>query len=159
MELWDAYNSDFEKIEGITLVRGEPIPKVAFHLVCEILVKHADGSFLLTKRDPRKHMYGGMWEATCGGSALAGEDPLQGAARELVEETGIVSTDFTELGVEICEKHRTIYYEFLCITNWAKDEIALQKGETVDYKWTSRDILLAMDDDTLATKRMLKYIV
>lgn len=76
MELWDAYHSSFIKIENVTLVRGETIPKGMFHLVCEILVKHEDGTFLLMKRDPRKH-FGGMWEATAGGSALAGETPLQ----------------------------------------------------------------------------------
>ena len=51
MELWDAYNSSFVKIENVKLVRGETIPKDIFHLVCDILVKHVDGTFLLMKRD------------------------------------------------------------------------------------------------------------
>ncbi len=48
MELWDAYDKDFNKIEGITLVRGEPIPDGFFHLVCEVVVKHEDGSYLVS---------------------------------------------------------------------------------------------------------------
>ena len=42
MELWDAYNSNFEKIEGMTLVREEQdkIPAGVYHLVCEVLVRH-----------------------------------------------------------------------------------------------------------------------
>ena len=54
MELWDAYNSSFEKIEGMTLVREEQdkIPAGVYHLVCEVLVKHVDGTYLLMKRDP-----------------------------------------------------------------------------------------------------------
>ena len=91
MELWDAYNSNFEKIEGMTLVRDEVIPEGFYHLVCEILVRHVDGTYLLMKRDPTKPLYPNMWEATAGGSALQGETALEGAMRELREETGIVA--------------------------------------------------------------------
>ena len=46
MEIWDADNSTFEKIEGLTLVRGEEskIPDCVYHLVNQILVKHTDGT-------------------------------------------------------------------------------------------------------------------
>lgn len=74
LELWDAYDSNFNRIHGITLRRGETIPDGLYHLVCEILVKHADGSYLLMQRSANKH-FGGMWEATAGGSALQGETP------------------------------------------------------------------------------------
>ena len=90
MELWDAYDKDFRKIQGITLIRGEAIPEGTFHLVCDVIVRHTDGSYLLMQRDKRKH-FGGMWEATAGGSAIQNESPLECAARELQEETGITS--------------------------------------------------------------------
>lgn len=157
MELWDAYDSSLIKIENVTLVRGETIPKDMFHLVCDILVKHTDGTFLLMKRDPQKH-FGGMWEATAGGSALVGETPLQCAVRELREETGIFSTDLVEVGREVSNRTHSVYVEFLCITDWKKDKISLQKGETVDYKWVSKKELLAMNKDELVTERMQKYI-
>ena len=85
MELWDAYDGEFRRIRGVSLVRGEPIPAGAYHLVCEVLVRHIDGSCLLMQRDPRKH-YGGLWEATAGGSALRGKAPLDCARRELRTE-------------------------------------------------------------------------
>lgn len=157
MELWDAYDSSLIKIENVTLVRGETIPKDMFHLVCDILVKHTDGTFLLMKRDSQKH-FGGMWEATAGGSALVGETPLQCAVRELREETGILSTDLVEVGREVSNRTHSVYVEFLCITDWKKDKISLQKGETVDYKWVSKKELLAMNKDELVTERMQKYI-
>ena len=49
MELWDAYDEDFNIIEDITLVRGEEekIPEGIFHLVVDILVKHKNGTYLL----------------------------------------------------------------------------------------------------------------
>ena len=133
-ELWDAYDASFSKIKGKTLVRGEMIPQGIFHLVCDILVKHTDGTYLLMKRDPRKH-YGGMWEATAGGSALAGETPLQCAVRELKEETGIISDSLAEVGKDLSSETHAIYIEFLCITDWKKDSISLQEGETVDCRW------------------------
>ena len=36
MELWDAYDEKLNKIEGVTLIRGETIPEGMFHLVSEI---------------------------------------------------------------------------------------------------------------------------
>ena len=90
MELWDAYDKDSRKIQGITLIRGEAIPEGTFHLVCDVIVRHTDGSYLLMQRDKRKH-FGGMWEGTAGGSAIQNESPLECAARELQEETGITS--------------------------------------------------------------------
>ena len=80
MERWDAYDRNFRKVEGVTLIRGEPIPEGLCHLVCDVLVRHCDGTYLLMQRDRRKH-YGGMWEATAGGSALQNETPMECAVR------------------------------------------------------------------------------
>ena len=157
MELWDAYNEKCEKIDGMTLVRGETVPEGVFHLVSDVIVRHRDGEYLLMRRDARKH-YGGMWEATAGGSALRGEDARSCAARELREETGIVSDKLTEVGTEVSRDTRTIYVEFLCKTDVPKDSVTLQEGETSEYKWVTRDVLVAMKKEELVTKRMQKYV-
>lgn len=151
MELWDAYDKDFNKIKNRTLIRGQRIPKGLFHLVCDILVKHTDGTYLLMQRDKRKH-FGGMWEATAGGSALQNETPLDCAVRELREETGIDSNDLIEVGR--VTTNDTIYVEFLCVTNCDKDSVTLQVGETIAYKWVSRDELIAMKKSEFVTERM-----
>lgn len=157
MEIWDAYNSDFKKIEGKQLVRGESIPDGLFHLVCDILVKHTDGTYLLMQRDYRKS-YGGMWEATAGGSALKGETPLDCAVRELREETGIISSELTEVGRVVDNSTRSIYVEYLCVTDWDKDNITLQEWETIAYKWVSREELINMESSQLLTERMQSFI-
>lgn len=157
MEIWDAYNSRLEKIKNKKLVRGEKIPDGLFHLVCDILVKHADGTYLLMQRDLRKS-YGGMWEATAGGSALAGESPLECAVRELREETGIDASELTEVGRVVDIESHAIYVEFLCITNWNKNGVSLQAGETIAYKWVSRNELLNMKNNQLVTERMQNFI-
>ena len=37
MEKWDAYDGHLNKIDGLTLIRGEEIPDGVFHLCCEII--------------------------------------------------------------------------------------------------------------------------
>ena len=155
MELWDAYDPQMKKIEGMSLVRGEPIPEGMFHLVCDVLVQHTDGSILLMQRDPRKH-FGGMWEATAGGSALAGENPPEAALRELQEETGIRAKQLTEVGRETSAD--THYVEFLCTTDCDKAAVSLQEGETVAFRWVTKKELLSMKKEELVTKRMQKYL-
>lgn len=157
MEIWDAYNAQFEKIQNTILVRGEKIPDGLFHLVCEILVKHIDGTYLLMQRDFGR-AYGGMWEATAGGSALAGETPLECAERELREETGIIASKLTEVGCLIDHKQHSIYVEYLCITDCKKNNVSLQEDETIAFKWVSRDELVSMRADELATKRIQSFI-
>ena len=45
---------------------------------------------------------------------------------------------------------------FLCITACDKNSIVLRRGETSAYKWISRDELLTLSDDTLASSRLIK---
>ena len=158
MELWDAYNSNFEKIEGMTLVREEQdkIPAGVYHLVCEVLVKHVDGNYLLMKRDPSKPLYPNMWEATAGGSALQGESAVEGALRELREETGVIAEELEQLDWSC--GGTAIHCRFLCVTDCAKDSVKLQEGETCDYRWVTAQELLAMPDTELIGQEMLKHV-
>lgn len=99
-EIWDCYDKNFNLVEGKVLVRGQEtsFSEDEYHLVCDIAVKHTDGTFLLMQRDFRKEGYPGKWEFTAGGSALKGESPLECARRELFEETGLVADELKEIG-------------------------------------------------------------
>ncbi len=132
MEIWDAYFKD-GSLANRDLIRGEAIPEGLYHLVCEILVRHADGDYLLMQRDSRKPNFGGYYEATAGGSALKGEDKLACALRELWEETGIAANALEEIGQYISED--TIYDQFLCVTDQNKGTVRCQEGETMAYRW------------------------
>lgn len=154
IELWDAYDNNFNKIEGITLVRGEDIPDGLYHSVSEIAVKHIDGTYLIMQRDFCKHL-GGMWELTAGGSALKGETPIECAFRELREETGITACELQEIGRVINDEHHSIYSQYLCITDCNKESIILQSGETIAYKWVTPDELKNIQ---LASARILAFI-
>lgn len=157
MEQWDVYDAGFHKIPGRILAKGEWIPERMFHLVCDILVKHDDGTYLVMRRAPAKS-FGGMWEATAGGSALAGETPLDCALRELQEETGICVGHLAEVGRVLSEDARTIFVEFFCRTGGEKEAVSLQPEETVDFKWVTKDELLYMKRENLLTKRTQQFL-
>ncbi|MBR3873847.1 MAG: NUDIX domain-containing protein [Clostridia bacterium] len=143
MELWDALDKN-GNLTGQMLVRGEPVPDGLYHLVVSVLVRHTDGTFLLMRRDYNKEGWPGVFEATAGGSAVAGEESLTAAKRELAEETGITRGDFSPLYFD--RGQHAIYHGYLCDTDWPKDQITLQEGETVEYRWVTADELRAMMD-------------
>lgn len=87
---------------------------------------------------------------------MKGEDKLLCAKRELFEETGIVSDSFELIGQHISSD--TIYYSFLCVTDWDKTQITLQKGETVSYKWIpERDFIKFVNSDNMIDVQKQRY--
>ena len=140
-ELWDAYDRDGNKT-GAVLVRGEPVPEGLYHMVSGVLVRHTDGDYLLMRRDLNKKTFPGYYEASVGGSVQKGESALEGALRELKEETGIAAQTLTPY--YNARDARCLYRAFLCETDWPKDQIVLQPGETIDYLWVSREKLIEM---------------
>ena len=88
MELWDAYDKEGNLV-NVDLSRDRPVPDGLYHMVCSVIVRHADGDYLLMLRDPSKPSYPGVYEPGAGGAALKGESPAQCIRRELFEETGI----------------------------------------------------------------------
>ena len=157
MELWDAYDSEARRT-GEMLVRGEPIPDGRYHVVCEALVRHVDGDYLLMRRHPAKKAYPGYLEATAGGSALLGEDKWACVKRELAEETGIQCDEFTEIGHHVSKNTRSIYYDFVCTVNCEKDSVKLQEGETEAYKWmTEEEFIRFVNSDEMIDRQKQRY--
>ncbi|MGM9859062.1 MAG: NUDIX domain-containing protein [Bacilli bacterium] len=147
-ELWDAYDKDLNKVNGITLVRGEPIKDGLYHLICEIVDKHIDGTYLLMQRDMCK-THPLKWELSAGGSALIGESSLDGALRELKEETGIVGNNLKKMKTIVLDHYQCISVIYLCITDCDKTSITLQEGETISYKWVDRNVILNNQEDII----------
>ena len=143
MELWDAYTRNGVKTGGV-LVRGQRMWPGIYHLVCEVLVRHIDGSFLCMIRSREKPNYPLYPECTAGGSALLGEDPLTCIRRELREETGIECDEFQEVNRTIRECYATIFHSYICTVDWPKDAVTIQEGETEGYQWLTEEEFIGL---------------
>ena len=141
MELWDAYFRDGTP-EDCDLIRGKSVPEGLYHLVSEIVVQHIDGDFLIMQRDFNKSIHLGKYEITAGGSVTKGENALEGAVRELFEETGIKADNLKFEYTEISDVHHSIFNMYYCLTDCDKSSVMLQKGETIAYKWISLNDLI-----------------
>lgn len=164
-EVWDLYDRDGNRT-GETFVRGfgqfKNIPDGRYHLVVDLLVLHEDGTYLLMKRSECKDVYPGYWEASAGGSALSGEDPLEAAGRELLEETGLTADSLELVNILFKDTSHAMFYSYLARVSGDKDRIILQEGETTDHKWLDKQQFLAHVDSEDAMKshnqRFEKYI-
>ncbi len=138
-ELWDLYDATRTPL-GKTHPRGRqyPMPSGTYHPVVYIFTTAADGRLLLTRRAATKRAFPGFLEIT-GGSALAGEDSLAAARRELGEETGLTppAEVFALLTtLRIPEAFVDVYHVSLA-ADAADIAITLQDGETDGYEWVT----------------------
>ena len=144
MEKWDLYNAKREK-SGITVCRGEIIPKGLYHLSVSVWIVNQQGQYLLSQRHPKKQ-YPLYWECT-GGSVLSGETSLQGAIREVKEELGILLTPGSEK-LNLFRADGKMCRIFTMFWLFHKDikieEMRLQETEVVDVQWVNPDKLFEM---------------
>ncbi len=153
MELWDLYDEQANLLhETWDRANKDRIPEGKYHIVCDVLIRNAQGEYLLTLRDPHKDIHPGEWEASAGGSALAGETPLQAAEREMLEETGLTATKMELFNVTVRPESRAIFYSYLAETDCDRDSVRLQAGETVDYRWVDARGLLEYTKSDSALK-------
>ena len=143
MEKWDLYNAKREK-SGITVCRGEIIPKGLYHLSVSVWIVNQQGQYLLSQRHPKKQ-YPLYWECT-GGSVLSGETSLQGAIREVKEELGILLTPGSEKLIYQSRRENVqdFYDVWLFHKNIKIEEMRLQETEVVDVQWVNPDKLFEM---------------
>ncbi|MGN0533612.1 MAG: NUDIX domain-containing protein [Eubacterium sp.] len=143
-EIWDIYDENRNKT-GKTILRSEhPRGENEYHLAVHIWIHNDKGQWLISKRTPNKH-FPLLWECT-GGSALAGEDSLSAALREVREELGI--TLDSSKGSLYKSIKRSAYCDFCDVWvfnhNCSINEITLQENETCDAMWASVDEIANM---------------
>lgn len=140
-ELWDVYDSQ-RRPTGRLQRRGDDIPAGDYHIVVHAWVRCTDGRYLITKRSPNKG-FPLMWETT-GGSALAGEDSLTAALREVREETGItVSAENAQL-VETRPWIDHFDDIWLFKGDFSLANVKLLEGETCDAMLATAEEILAL---------------
>jgi 8-oxo-dGTP diphosphatase len=141
-EKWDVLD-EHRQPTGRTHPRGVPLPQGDYHLVVLVLLQNDNGELLITRRAPTKG-YPNMWEVT-GGSALAGDDSLHAALREMREETGI-ELDPTCGRVVASEQWSDSFCDvWLFRQNFDPSAVILQEGETTAAMAASREQILQME--------------
>lgn len=133
-EVWDVYD-DNRKLTGRSHRRGDLLSKGEYHLVVHVWMLNSKGEFLITQRAATKH-YPLMWETT-GGSAVAGDNSLKAAIREVKEETGLtVSPECGEIFYTF-KRDNGFCDVWLFRQDFLLSDIVLQDGETIDARWAS----------------------
>jgi len=92
LELWDILDENGNKtgrtVERQAVVNGKkPLRQGEYHLCVYVWIMNDNGELLIAQRTPNKEA-SNMWECV-GGNAIAGDDSLTTALKEVREELGI----------------------------------------------------------------------
>jgi aminoglycoside phosphotransferase (APT) family kinase protein len=110
------------------------------HAATGVLVRDSYGRIYVHRRTPTKDVYPSRWDFTAGGVLLDGEDPLDGARRELAEELSVTS-ELDSLGEADYQDDHTTYHAFRYVTTW-DGPIVTQPEEVAYGAWVSVEHLL-----------------
>jgi len=144
-ELFDLYTKDRLPLNQ-TMNRGEPTPAGCFRLVVHVCIFNSIGKMLIQQRQPFKKGWSDMWDLSCGGSVISGEDSRTAAEREVAEELGVA------ISLKDIRPVLTIHFDegFDDIYAITKDlqlsELRLQPEEVQAVKWASAEEILSMID-------------
>ena len=146
MELWDLYDRN-RNIIG-EHIRGEKLPENGYHLVVHVWIKNSKGQYLMSKRAESRPTFPLMWECV-GGSVVKGEDSLQGALRETLEEVGVTLS--AEDGKILFSEIREHYNDILDVWLFNYDgDISLENALTDEVEqavWMDRDGILKLKQE------------
>ena len=145
-EIWDVYDRDRNKT-GRYVERGRPMAVGDYNLIVHVWKRNSKGEWLIDKRANRGKDIDGFWETT-GGAAVAGDDSLSAALREVKEELGIsldlqAGTLFCSITNE-CDGYGWFVDVWVFNCDVYINEIILQKEETCDVLWASADKIKEM---------------
>jgi len=141
-EIWDVYDSG-RNLTGRTHRRIDyPMPKGFYHLVIFAWLRNSKGEILISKRAPNKG-YPNLWEST-GGSAVAGDDSMAAAVREVKEELGL-DADPEKGKLILSDISEDAFFDvWLFDQDFDINDVVLQENETVDAKYATLDEIEGM---------------
>lgn len=131
-EWWDGLDRHGNLLHQ-SIKRGDSIPDGVYHRVVEIYSINSLGEVLITKRHPDKH-YGLYWEIT-GGSIVMGESVVDGALRELKEETGLVVKPKWIEHIDTTVTRDAIVESLIVWIHHTRPQVTLCDQETIDCRF------------------------
>ena len=144
-EFWDVLDIDGNKT-GRTHQRGVPMSAGDGHLVVQIWIMNDKNEFLISKRIGQPE---GMWHTT-GGGAIAGEESITAAMREVKEELGV---DLIPKNGQRFKRYSEPHINddgFVFIDVWLFRQeadlafVVLEPNETCDAMWASKEKIMEM---------------
>lgn len=132
MEIVDIYNERHEKLEYTK--ERQALEKGEYRLSCFVFTLNDKDELLIQQRTQTAKHCPNMWEVTSGG-AIAGDDAVEGAIRELKEELNI---EVKKEELKFIGNYVRVndYVEvFLLKKNIKIEDLTLQKEEVQDVKW------------------------
>jgi isopentenyldiphosphate isomerase len=161
-ELWDVLDENRNKT-GRLHERGKQMQKDEYHLVVHVWIVNDKNEFLISKRTPNKS-YPNMWECT-GGSAIAGDDSLATAIKEVEEELGIILNPqngfLFKQYKRCCEECGGGDFVDVWIFRQNVDilSVVLQPNETCDVMWATKEqIDFMIEEKTFIGRELYSYI-
>lgn len=136
VELWDLYDHKGFSTRQ-TMRRGQRVPQGLYHLVVHIWVMDSNGRYLIQQRSQNVSWKPGQWAST-GGSAIAGEDPLNAAIRELGEEVGLHVCAADMCLVNRMRRTNSFCYIYRVLSDLPESAFTLQKEEVAAVKWVTQ---------------------
>lgn len=129
--------------------KGTPMNPGEYHMAVTVWIVNRQGEFLLSRRLPTARHNAGFWEPTCG-SAIAGEDSLTAALREVKEELGLTldpvcGTLFRRYNWPHHDGKGMVHFctwVFRCDASLS--DVVLQPEETCGAQWAAEDHIRAL---------------
>jgi 8-oxo-dGTP pyrophosphatase MutT (NUDIX family) len=119
------------------------------HAATAVVVLDAEGRVYVHRRTPTKDVFPGMYDVCAGGVLLAGEDPDDGAVREVAEELGVSGVPLTPIFTGTYEDTHTSYEAFGYLVEGWTGEIRWQPEEVDWGAWIPLEDVVARLDDPM----------
>lgn len=147
MEKWDLLDNK-RRPTGKYIYRGDEIPDGYYHQVVHVCIFSKEGKILIQKRHPHKKKWGSLWDLSCGGAVIFGEDSNQAATRELSEELGLYH-DFSKDKFLMTITYEKGFDDYFCLVVDELDlsSLSLQKSEVSKVSWASLDQIESLIDE------------
>ena len=152
MELWDIYDENRNRT-GKIIERGPHWGNEKYHLIIHVAIFDSKSRMLIQKRASSKAAWPDLWDISCGGSAIAGEDSRMAAEREVMEELGI-KIDLKGVRPHFVMNYERGFDDFYTInSNIELEELHIQKEEVSEVKWATKDEI----DQLFEKERFVPY--
>ena len=138
------------KSTGKIALKSEAHKNGWFHATAHIWFFTSDNQILLQKRALTKKVFPGIWDISVAGHIAAGEEILQGAKREILEEIGLElqEKDLIKIGTRIHQvahkngiQDNEHHHIFIAKLNVSIDNLTMQKEEVAGLELWDLNVL------------------